>query len=185
MVSKRSLLVLVAGLLVAGAFIGATAFTTATVDRDVRVGIDADDAAIIGLQPGTADAATLTSTGELVISPETGSSNGLNQNATFTYGDDSSASAAASSYAFNVTNNDDAAHDFTLSYAQSQGSGTVEFVVAYDSTGDGAVDNTTTVTESSSATVNLASGATAYVVVTVDTGAGTTTIEGTLGIDAT
>lgn len=178
MTSKSSIIALLAGLIVATSFVGAAAFTTASAQRDVTVGIEADNTAIIGLQAGNADAAHLNN-GQLVIEPDK-NANGLNQNARFTYGDNSS---AKSSQAFNITNNDDVAHDFTLSYSQSQGSGTVAHVVAYDSNGDGTVDSTTTVTETSSATVTLNSGETAYVVVTVNTDTGTTDISGTLSID--
>ena len=183
MVQKTSIAVVLVGVLAASSFIGAAAFTTASAQRDVTVGIEADDTAIIGLQPGTADAASLNGDSQLVIEPE-GGTDGLNQDATFAYGDDSSASAAESSNAFRITNNDDASHDFTLGYSQSAGSGTVEYVVAHDTDGDGTADSTKTVTSSASKTVTLGSGETAYVVVNIDTSTGTTNIQGTFSIDA-
>ena len=181
MARKISLAVLVVGFLVASSFVGAAAFTSASVARDTTATVATDDAAIIGLNAGTADGAELND-GELVVYPEDSGENGLNQNATFEYGDDSTASAAESSHGFNITNNDDAAHNLTLSYSQSAGDGTMTFGVAYDSSsGSGNVDTLVTVDSGTSQTITLQSGETAYVVVIVDTG--TTDIGGTFSID--
>ncbi len=171
-----SVIVLLAGLVVATSFVGAAAFTSATVERDVTVGIETDSSAIIGLESGTADATSIDND-QLVIEPESGDES-LNQEATFRYGDNSSASAAESAQAFNITNRDDVSHDFTLSHAQSSGDGSLEFYVS-----DGT--NTDTVTTSSSGTITLGSGETAHVVVIVDTTTGTDDVSGTLTIDAT
>jgi len=185
MTRKVFLAILVVGFLVASSFVGAAAFTNASVARDTTATVATDDAAIVGLNPGTADGAELNTNGELVVYPEGADENGLNQNAVFEYGNDSSASAAEGSHGFNITNNDNAAHDFTLSYSQSAGNGTMTFGVAYDSSnGSGNVDRIKTVESGTPQTITLQSGETAYVVVIVDTTTGTTDIDGTFSIDA-
>jgi hypothetical protein len=183
MVRKTSLLALVVGLLVASSFVGAAAFTSATVERDVSVDVATDDNAIVKLSGGTADATTVTND-KLQIKPEGSQSspsfNGLNQDATFTYGDKSTASAAETSNAFTITNNDDIAHSFGFSTT-----GPLEYTIAYDSDGTGTPDTKMTFDSSDSEkSVDLQSGETAYVVVTVDTGTGTGTESGTLTISA-
>ena len=182
MTRKVSLAILVVGFLVASSFVGTAAFTSASVARDTTATVATDDAAIVGLNPGTADGAELNADGELVVYPEGSGENGLNKNAVFEYGDGSSASAAASSHGFTVTNNDDVAHDFTLSYSQSAGDGTMTYKVAYDSTGGSSPDTLVTVDSATSQTLTLQSGQTAYVVVIADTG--TNDIDGTFSIDA-
>lgn len=179
MARKSSLAALVVGLIVATSFVGAAAFTTATVERDVTVGIEADNESIIQLQPGTADGAKLNDNKQLVIAPDD-TDPGLNQNATFYYGDNTSASDVKSSYGFNITNKDDAVHDFTLNYSQDSGApGEVKFVVVRET---GNTKNT--VTKTNGKTITLQSSETAYVVVIVDSAAGTDNIQGTLIINA-
>jgi hypothetical protein len=99
-------------------------------------------------------------------------------NATFTYGDNSSKSDATNKYAFNITNRDDIEHTFNLTYSQSNSAdSTLTFWVVHQDD-----SSTATVTDESSGSITLDSDETAYVVVIVDSGTGTTNIEGTLTI---
>jgi len=173
MVRKTSIAALVVGLIVATSFVGAAAFTTATVERDVTVDIAADNNGIIELQDGTADAAAM-SGNELVIEPDS-AQNGLNVNATFTYGNTSNASG---SNGFTITNRDDQTHEFFLNYSGS-GSGTLEFYVENSSS-----DSVNFSDGDSPKSITLTPDETAYVVIIVDTKTGTTSITGTFTIRA-
>lgn len=138
--------------------VGSVAFTTASVSRSVQVAVSADDSAIVGLSPGTTNAASLDSDGALQINTSNGS-NDLNVDSTFTYGD---SGAPTTTYLFSVTNNDASQRSFTLDY--SGGSGAVSFTV-YDSSGS----QSGTFDGSSSLTLTMSSGATQYVHMVVDT----------------
>jgi hypothetical protein len=155
--NRRSILATIGG--IGAVSTGAVAFTSASVSRNVNVGVSADSTAIIGLTAGSTNAATEQSNGELVIDTSNGS-NDLNVEATFTYGDTSD---PMNSYLFSLTNNDTTSRDFTLSY--TGGSGVVSFEV-FDSTGtsEGVVDGSTDL-----GPLTISSGGTRYFVMTVDT----------------
>lgn len=153
---------------------GASAFTSATVARDAQINVQNDDTSVIKLNDGTAQGASVTS-GTLTI--EGDDSEALNREALFRFGDNSSANAAETTHAFNVTNNDDSAHEFKFDLASTPGV-TIEL---YDgSNGVGAVSN------GGSTTTSVASGSTLYAVIIVDTDTttGINAIDGTLTITA-
>ena len=171
--NRRSILASIGGL--GAVSTGAVAFTSASVSRNVNVGVSADSNAIVGLIAGSTNAATEQSNGALVIDTSNGS-NDLNVEATFTYGDPSNPS---NSYLFSLTNNDSESRDFSLSYVD--GSGVVSFEV-FNSTGtsEGVVDGSTTLE-----TLTISSGGTRYFVMTVDTtgvSSGATNLGGSLDI---
>lgn len=100
------------GVTIAGATaIGAVAFTTATVERELTIDITSDEQGIIGLTPGDSDAVEIVD-GRLTIDMSTGLSDGLNPDGEFNYGD---AGNPTTSFAFSVTNNDNSEREFTLS----------------------------------------------------------------------
>jgi hypothetical protein len=178
MVQKTSLLALVVGLLVASSFVGAAAFTSATVTRDSTVGVSADTSALVGLEPGSVNGVSETSEGKLNVNLA-GTATGLNIDSTFTYGDASSVSSS-NAYAFKMTNGYDGKQTYTVEYKQdsstfSDSAGSTdnlkfEFYTGdstplTDSTGDNVV-----ITEGGNGqSFELTSGQTVYVVISVDT----------------
>jgi hypothetical protein len=189
MVRKTSLLALVVGLLVASSFVGAAAFTSATVDRDATISVAADDNGIIGLSPGSSSMVSLTE-GELTIDATTTDSDGINTDASVEVGDPANPS---STYAFALTNNAGSAKDLSLSYTlddsstDTDGSDNLQFAV-YDSTGsEVSGSGGYTFAEGGSYEITDASSAeTYYVVLTIDTGQGTNgdDLSGTLTVSA-
>lgn len=139
--------------------VSSVAFTSASVSRDVNVAVSADDSAIVGLNPGSLDAASLDSDGALQIDTANGS-NDLNVDSTFTYGDGSNPSTT---HLFSLTNNDSAEHDFTFNY-NSQGASAVTFEV-YDDTGT----QSGSFSDANSLTSTVSSAGTLYFVMVVDT----------------
>lgn len=103
--------VILGGAAIAGATaIGAIAFTTGSVDREITIDIASDDEAIIGLSPGMTDAVEIVD-GVLTIDTDTAESEGLNPDGEFVYGDPD---APTDLFAFSVTNNDDNEREFTF-----------------------------------------------------------------------
>lgn len=145
---------------------GASAFTSAEVIRDSTIGVEADNNAIISLNPGTAgDAASLDSNGELTIDASPGSSSGVNVGATFSYGDNAS---PTTDYAFSLTNSDSQERDFTVAYnnvVENQGQTDAVQYKIFDSSGT----NVGTVTSADDVTFSASSGSTYYVVMELDT----------------
>lgn len=164
---------LVAGfIVVASMSVGASAFTAATVERQANADVVADENGLVGLADGNSgnlvyqDAAT----DQLVIDFENGTALGANTDALFELGDPA---APGSSQAFQVTNNDDEAHQLTAAYTLDADDGNtaanLEFQV-YDSTGT----LVGTVTEEGQTVSMDAQAAASYdVVMVVDTGHGT------------
>lgn len=139
---------------------GAVAFTSASVSRDVEIAVEADDSAIVGLNPGTTNAAELVD-GVLQIDTSNGS-NDLNVDAVFTYGNESD---ATNGFLFSVTNNDASARDFDFSYDSNEGSPSVALFEVYDDVGT----SVGTFEDGNDVSLNLGSGGTAYVHMVVDT----------------
>ncbi|MEF8809077.1 hypothetical protein, partial [Natronomonas sp.] len=140
--------------------VGAVAFTSASVTRQVDVTLAADDGdAAVGLAPGVGTSIT---NGQLVIDGEfEGASGGPfspNKNGEFTLGDTND----TSNDAFSITNNSSNGHDFEVVVENvTNGSITIDI---YDGT-----ENLGTATESSNATFNIASGSTVYAAITLVT----------------
>jgi hypothetical protein len=154
-------------LIVAAATLGASAYTSASVERTSNVNVVNDDTGLLALEDGTSgDLVFQNSSGALEIDFTQGGAGGVNTNATYTLGNTSSSTTQT---AFNLTNLDAESHDITLSYTGSDAEDTDENLQfrVYNSTGS----KITTVSEESDAmTLNgVASGETHYVVIVVDT----------------
>lgn len=189
---RRTLITAVGAVL--GTGIGATAYTTATVDRSATIDVVSDDTGLIGLGTGTSgDLIYQKANGTLAIDLTQGSATGANVNSTFTFGSESD---AANSYGFTVTNNDTAARDVTLDYTLTNtdpdtNNPNVQFKV-YDSTGAAVETDTNGNTisiadESASYTISGAAAGTAYyVVLVIDTNGldSTADLSGTLNVTA-
>lgn len=170
--------------IIVGTAFGASAFTTATMDRSATIAVSSDSGGILGLSPGSDSMVTENANGELTIDVSGQSGEGVNVNSTYTIGDTNDPTNVS---AFTITNNDAAARNVTLSYSvtgtdSATGTDNVNYTV-YDSTGS----QLGSVAEGGSLTLNsVASGATYYVVLTVDTtnSAQTDDLSGTLTVKA-
>lgn len=168
------------------AVLGASAYTTGSIDRSSTVDVVTDTNGLIGLADGNSGDLVYTSGGKLTIdfSNADVSASGVNPDANFTLGN---ASAPTTTYAFTMTNQDSVAHDLTLSYTASDNSVTgdadnIKFLV-YDSAGNSLG---TASEETALDLTGTAAGATVYVVVVIDTNglSDTNNLSGTLKVSA-
>lgn len=181
----RNIMVIAMVVVAVTATLGASAYTTGSLDRSSNVNVVSDDAGLIGLIDGTSgDLVQQNATGALTIDFTRGGASGANTEAHFELGNPSDATNQS---AFNITNNDAEAHDLTVEYTGAGGTGdtdaNIQFQV-YDGTG---TQVATVSEESTSATISsVASGNTLYVVIVVDThGLDTSTdLSGTLTVSA-
>lgn len=169
---------------VAAGMLGASAYTSGSVDRQSNVDVVTDGSGLIGLEDGTSgDLVFVNDTGALEIDFTNGSASGVNTNATFNLGDTNDPTNAS---AFNITNNDaetrDISIDYTLDSADSDADGNLKFKI-YDSAGNLKGEATE---ESSASVTGVSSGSTLYVVIVVDTHglSSTDDLSGTLTISA-
>ena len=177
--SKR-LLIGLALVVMSASVVGAASYTSATVDREASIGVSADDTAIIGLDPGPVDGVWKTN-GKLDI--ELGQDDGLNNQATFRFGDSSD---VQNTYAFRVVNNGDSDYTFDISYSldgtdPDSGTQNVKFdFYAADS------PSAVTVDEDNNQEITMSAGEIRYVVIVVDTSSinGAGDLSGTLTISA-
>lgn len=182
---RLKLTALLLAVVVVSATLGASAYTTGSVSRTSSITVASDDGGLIGLSDGTSGDLVYMNAGQLAIDFTRGGATGANEDATFTLGDTNDAVNAS---AFNITNQDATAHDLTVSYtgagASGDGTNNIEFQI-YDNTGTLAK---TVSEESTSATLTgVASGATYYVVIVVDTtnlDSSTDDLSGTLTVSA-
>ncbi|MFB6120129.1 MAG: hypothetical protein ABEJ68_03320 [Halobacteriaceae archaeon] len=182
----RKTLALVVGLLVLVSTVvfGASAFTSASVQRDASVNVVTDDAGLIAIQDNTSGTLVSQTDTGLSINLANESASGVNADATFTFGD---SSTPLEQHTFNVTNNAGQplalTFDYTLSGSASDGDSDPNLTFdLYDASGN---HLTTFSEESSSKTVSdVADGETVYVVVTVNTKGLTTSadLSGTLSV---
>lgn len=166
MVKKTHLVVLGMTLLLGTSIVGASAFTSASVQRDAAIDVVSDDVGIVGLGPGNSAIVALQGD-KLTIDTAIGSASGVNQDATLTVGNSSSPST---DYAFNVTNNAGTSKDVDFDYSitgtdTDTTSDDVRFTVYRNSSAVGSFTE-----EDSGLTVSsVGSGSTLYVVMTIDT----------------
>lgn len=167
------------------ATLGASAFTTGSVDRSSSVNVVNDDTGLLALSDGTSGGLVYqNASGALEIDFTKGGASGVNTEATFTLGNTADPTNQS---AFNISNLDAESHDLTVEYAGAGGTSdadaNLQFNI-YNSTGS----NIATVSEeTTSATITgAASGATYYVVITVDTHGldSTADLSGTLKVSA-
>lgn len=171
---KVRVLALVATVLLGATMIGASAFTTATLERDTTIDVVSDQNGIIGLVDG--DSGNLVyedgSTGELKIDFTNACAGcGANVDSRYEIGTTGWSSASSDEEAFNITNQDSVSHSITLNYTVSSGAGDAnsynetEFQV-YDSTGSRVL---TISEEDSGRSFTAGSGESYAVVVIIDT----------------
>lgn len=159
-------------LLLSTGMIGASSFTTATLERDTSIDVVADDKGVIALIDGDSGAVVQQqSNGELTIDFTVGSASGVNVNSTYELGNPNWNDASSDEEAFNITNQDGVSHTITLNYTVDSGDGvgdgatSVEFQV-YDSSGTNVA---TEDEESGDASFTASSGETFATVVVVNT----------------
>jgi len=148
--------------------VGASAFTTGSVERSSNVNVVADSSGLIGLADGTSgDLVYLNASDAIEIDFSNTGASGVNPSAQYELGNPADASNQS---AFNITNNAGSAQDITIEYTgvseTTDADANIEFQI-YDSSGT----KVATVTEeSTSATITGAgSGSTYHVVVVVNT----------------
>lgn len=159
--NRRELLI--GGAAITGATaVGAVAFTTATVDRDLSIEVTSDEQGIIGLTPGDVGAVNIVD-GILTIDMSTDLTDGLNPDAEFYYG---SSGEPTTTYAFSITNNDDEARDFTLSLGGFEFEPPAELQLLLYQDDDSLIGD---LSPDTSQTTTLAAGESAYVHIDVNT----------------
>lgn len=181
---KIKLGVIALGLVIASAAIGATAYTSGTVERQSNVNVVSDDQGLIALEDGTSgNLVQQNSNGELTIDFTRNSAAGVNTASHYELGNPSDASNQS---AFNITNLDAESHDLTVSYTgadQGDADANIQFQIY-----DGSNTQVATVSEeTTSATISgVGSGTTHYVVMVVDTHgvSDTSDLSGTLTVSA-
>jgi hypothetical protein len=152
--------------------VGGVAFTSATVTRDVNIGVDADDAAIIGLNPGVG---TELDGDVLKIN---GTSTALNPEGSFTFGDSND---PTNTYAFSITNNSGEQQTLTFTFSLDSRSDNAD--VTFDIFDDSG-SSLGTVSDGGSLDITSLGGAsTVYVVFTANTDS-TTDLSGSVTISA-
>lgn len=153
-------------LVVSGGALASSAFTTATIDRSAEMDVVADQNAIIALNDESPGGLVAESSGKLTIdfNTTTGGS-GVNPNSEYVIGDNSTANTTS---AFSITNLDDTSHNISLSYTQegTNAAGDQVTFTVYDASNNLVA---TVTDETAGATVTgVSSGATLYVVISVD-----------------
>ncbi|WP_254534839.1 hypothetical protein [Halomarina litorea] len=171
-------------LIIVAATLGASAYTSGTVERSSNVNVVNDDTGLLALADGTSGPLVFqNASGALEIDFTKGGAGGVNAESHYELGNPSD---AINQSAFKISNLDAESHDITVSYTGA-GAGdadaNIEFQI-YDSS------NTQVATiseESTSDTITgAAAGATYYVVIVVDTNGVTssTDLSGTLTVSA-
>ena len=158
---------LLLAVVVVSATLGASAYTTGSLTRSSSVDVVSDTNGLIGLTDGTSGDLVYKDGDSLAIDFSTSHATGANSNATFTLGN---TSAATTSNAFQITNQDDVARDITVSYSTTDstaddGTDNLQFQI-YNSSG---TKVTTASEEAAASSISAASGETFYVVIVVDT----------------
>lgn len=184
---QRKAVLVIGTVLVASVAMGSAAFTSGSVDRTATVDVVGDDQAFTGLQAGDSVVVQQSDGGQLSIDfSQAANADGINGDANYTIGDKTGDfENETGSYAFNITNNDGSAHDYTLSYAftgSQSSSSSVTFTV-YDSTDT----QIASASDSNDGSFSLAAGETAYVVMEVDSTGATESndLDGDVTITAT
>lgn len=142
---------------------GASAFTSAELDRQANIDVVADDQGLVTLLPGDSQSATLNSSGELEIDAAPGA-DGVNVEGLFTYG---SESEPVEDNLFAIENGNGESFDLDVGYETDDGNNgsAVEFRV-YD---DAGTELATVEGNGTEQTVTLDSAETVYVVMEIDT----------------
>ncbi|MFD1515725.1 hypothetical protein [Halomarina rubra] len=172
--------VLAAALMLSASVVGASAYSSATVDRTANIQVVGDSNGVIGLTPGGVDGVSNTG-GKLSIDLTN-----LNNKATFDYGSLGSDTTfdTGDSEAFSITNDAGVQKTLTADYSLTNDDGNsvnnLVFTV-YDDSG-AKVDQFTE--ESSGLDLTMGSGVTYHVIISVDTPNSASDLSGTLSISA-
>lgn len=172
-------------LVLVASIVGASAFTSGSVERSANVNVVNDDTGLLALEDGTSGGLVYqNSSGALQIDFTQGGAGGANVESHYELGNPDD---PTNQTAFNITNNDAESHDITVSYTSTGGTAdtddNIQFQL-YDSSGSqvGMVSE-----ESTSVMVSgVSSGSTLYVVMVVDTYGldNSTDLSGTLTVSA-
>lgn len=170
--------VLAAVLVLSTVAFGATAFTSATVEREASIDVVADDSGPLQFTSGNTGISKVDSNGELTldVSLLSGSS-GINPNSSYTFGNESAdgaSSVSASDYVFTINNTDTENHSVDLSYTPDDsndvGANNVVFKVYKMGDGDGTGPIEVVKSDGETYTFEAVSDTTYHVVVHFDTG---------------
>lgn len=106
---------------VAGTTLGAAAYSSATVSRTAMIDVSHDQNAFITLTAGESSFITNGSGTDGALTIDIGGEGdvGLNQDATFTFGDDTDGTTIQTDKAFTIASNDPQSRDLTLNYTLS------------------------------------------------------------------
>ena len=180
MVARRTWAIVMAiGVItVTGAVVFPTAaFSGVQAERGVTVSVASDQQALLALVDGhQGGLVEETGDGQLTIDFSKGGGSGANEEAIFNLGDPNN---PQSNHAFRVVNQGTQPRDLEFEYTLASGGSdpdqdqNLQFIFHYDSTGDGSLDDSVTVSEKSGFTTatipDVSVGQAVYVVVTVDT----------------
>lgn len=170
--------------IIVAAALGASAYTSGTVERSSNVNVVNDDTGLLALEDGTSGGLVFqNSSGALEIDFTKGGAGGVNPEAHYELGNPSDATNQS---AFNITNLDAESHDLTVSYTGA-GAGDADDNIQFQIYNDAGTQVATVSEETTSATLSgVASGNTHYVVIVVDTYGvdNTTDLSGTLQVSA-
>lgn len=178
--ARRAITVTVVAILIISIIaFGATAFTSAEVNREANIDVVSDSNGPISFGTGGVGMTKIDNGGELVIDASSlSSASGINPNASYQFGnpdadDLSSSNLNSSDYVFTFTNNDDTSHSLNLSYVADNASVNANNVVfEIYKMGDGIQDGTLATVNSDGSTTSFsaAAGTTYHVVLILDTG---------------
>lgn len=171
-------------LVVVAAALGASAYTSGTVERSSNVNVVNDDQGLLALSDGTSgDLVFQNDSGALEIDFTKGGAGGVNVESHYELGNPSD---PTNQTAFNISNLDAESHDITVEYTGAGATGgdeNIQFQI-YNSTGSqvALVSEETT----SDTLTAVGSGETHYVVIVVDTHGvdNSTDLSGTLKVSA-
>lgn len=165
--------------------LGASAFTSASLDRSANVNVVSDDVGLIALEDGTSGPlVSQNSSGALAIDFTNASGSGVNTEATYTLGDEADPSNRS---AFNITNNGGETHTIDVNYSADVADGdadqNLQFKI-YD--GSNTLVDTASEEGSGVSLPDVPAGTTYYVVIVADTHGLSTSddLSGTLTVSA-
>lgn len=169
--------VLAAVLVLSTVAFGATAFTSATVEREASIDVVSDDSGPLQFTSGSTGISKIDSNGELTldVSMLSGSS-GINPNSSYTFGNrsaDGASSVSASDYVFTINNTDTENHSVGLSYTPDDSdvkAQNVEFEIYRMGDEDGSGPIETVQADGKTHSFKAVSDTTYHVVVHFDTG---------------
>lgn len=170
---RSKVVVLVGVLVLASTAFGASAFTSATIDRSATMDVKTDDKGLIALEDGTSGPLVhQKSSGALEIDLAESQTAGANINSTYKFGNPSD---PVNQTAFNITNRGGETHDVSLEYVLNNAdTGSSAQNVKYmvydpDDSDPDTAEYTVTEEDSGPKTLTLTSGETYNVVVVIDT----------------